>query len=204
MQKFQDNRENIVIEDASGNRFNCPSAWFVSHEETYQPLQAGYVRVWMPLVQYLSDGSTQQADPFYTPGLLASYVAKMSTYQAIVDGEMAAPAPTFEQAQTGALTACNRQVGAFINQYFDTGTQISFVKLYIQSEAARPLISQVDAWVMAVMGYYYQIKAQIQAAGTLEELNQLQASLEFESRFGQQGSVLAVPDVKLSSFFGGA
>jgi hypothetical protein len=118
--------------------------------------------------------------------------------QAEIDALTAIP---FDQAQADALTAWNQQVNVFITHYFDTGTQISFVKLYIQSEAARPLINQVDAWTTAVMAFYYQVKAAIQAATTLEDLTILQDSLEFDSRFGLQGSVLAVPDVRLAQFF---
>lgn len=108
---------------------------------------------------------------------------------------------TLPAARERALTAWNQQVNMFITQYFDTGTQISFVKIYIQSEAARPLIEQVDAWVSAVMAHYYTVKAALQVVTSTEGLNELQASMEFDSRFGVQGSVLAVPDVKLSQFF---
>lgn len=109
--------------------------------------------------------------------------------------------PDILTIQAEMLTDWNIKVNQFISQFFDVGTQISFIKIHIQNEADRPLIAQVDAWVTQVMAYYYTVKAQIQAATTIAELEALQASMEFGALFGVQGSLLAVPDVRLSQFF---
>lgn len=202
MVKLQESSQIMVLVDENGNVFTCSTAQFVGHEKTYQPVSANQVRVWTPTTQYVSDGENQSRDIFYTPERFTLYVSKIMTYQAFVDAANAPQSPTFADQQTAALTNWNQQVNAFISQYYDTGTQISFIKIYLQNEAARPLIEQVDAWVSAVMAYYYTIKAALQAASNTTELATVHAEQqEFDVRFGPTGSIQAVPNVHLAQFF---
>ena len=201
MTRFQDTNNLVLLRNAEGQEFSCPSADFALYEPTYQPVTTGQGRIWDEHAQRIAADGNQRGDAFYTPERFALYLDKIAVYQVLHDVKYAPQLPSFEQRQAAAIADWNAQVNAFISQYYDTGTQISFIKIYLQNDAARPLIEQVDAWVSAVMAYYYTIKMQLQAAAEVAALNQLQPAMEFESRFGGQGNILPAPSVKLSDFF---
>lgn len=85
MRRFQDDSDFIHILNDAGVVFSCPSAEFATYETTYQPLQAGEVRIWTPETQSISSDGYQHADPFYAADRFALYVSKLSGYQAAHD-----------------------------------------------------------------------------------------------------------------------
>jgi len=62
------------------NEFAAPLADFQALEPDYQPAPAGCLRYWSPEVAYLSDGSNQQPDAFFSPARLAYYESRVPAY----------------------------------------------------------------------------------------------------------------------------
>ena len=205
MQKIQDTNYHVTIVNGT-QIFYCPTAEFPTYEPSYQALATGQIRLWNTEVRCLLADGNQLPDPFYLahPDYFDGYLANIATYQAAYAAAHAPTPPTFADAQTAALTNWNTQINRFICSYFDTGTQISFIKLYLQLTDAtqKTAIATVDEWVSVVLAYYYDIKAQLQAAATLADIAAIQAAVDLAGRYGPSGSVLAVPAVRLGDFYG--
>ena len=73
---FREVQERIFI-----NQFTCPLAVFQRCEPDYSPAPTAWHRIWSDHVHCLTDGHTQQGDPFYTPDRFARYRNRLSIYQ---------------------------------------------------------------------------------------------------------------------------
>ena len=73
---FREVQERIYID-----RFVCPLAVFQQHEPDYDPAPTAWHRIWSDQAHCLTDGHTQQGDPFYTPDRFARYCNRLSIYQ---------------------------------------------------------------------------------------------------------------------------
>jgi hypothetical protein len=90
---------------------------------------------------------------------------------------------------TSKLSKLNRQLSECICCEYDFGTQISFIAKYVTEtdETVKQQLLLVFAWIMTVLGYYYTVKAQIEAGQTpVVDFTQFAATK---------------PDVSLRSFF---
>lgn len=59
----------------------CPLAIFRACEPDYSPAPIAWHRIWSDHVHCLTNGHTQQGDPFYTPERFAHYCSRISIYQ---------------------------------------------------------------------------------------------------------------------------
>lgn len=73
---FREVQERIFID-----QFVCPLAVFQRCEPEYLPVLAAWHRIWSDQVSCLTNGHTQQGDPFYTPERFAYYCSRLSIYQ---------------------------------------------------------------------------------------------------------------------------
>ena len=73
---FREVQERIFID-----RFVCPLAVFQQHEPDYDPAPTAWHRIWSDQVSCLTNGHTQQGDPFYTSERFAHYCSRLSIYQ---------------------------------------------------------------------------------------------------------------------------
>ena len=87
--------------------------------------------------------------------------------------------------------AFNEEMNAYIVSRYDLGSQLSLIIFYILT--GNEDIKKAWQWVFDVLGYYYEVKAQILGASTYEELEGLAWGF---SQFDAKD-----PDVKLESFF---
>jgi hypothetical protein len=83
---------------------------------------------------------------------------------------------------------------------YDTNLKLNVMTAGIQAAlAGQPKPSSVEAvekWIAAVQSAYFERKAALGAATTLDELEAVDVSYDwFEARYGLAGSVLADPDV---------
>lgn len=63
------------------DQFVCPLAVFQRCEPDYSPAPTAWHRIWSDHVHCLTNGHTQQGDPFYTPDRFARYRNRLSIYQ---------------------------------------------------------------------------------------------------------------------------
>jgi hypothetical protein len=106
------------------------------------------------------------------------------------------------------------EVRAFIYSYYDEGTQNSFnaefanlvdkqvsgETLTAQELQVKDAIKSVKTWIQAVMGYYYSVRQQIFDATAMAEVQAI--TWNFKDQYGENGTVLKDPCVKLSTFYG--
>lgn len=83
---LQDDNVMLRIQDSKGASFSCPSSEFQTYEPEYQALPDGILlRVWNDAVAYLSNGSSQFGDPFYTYPRFVAFCSRIAQYQAAYD-----------------------------------------------------------------------------------------------------------------------
>ena len=74
---FREVQERIYID-----QFVCPLVVFQRCEPDYIPVvPTAWHRIWSDYVHCLTNGNTQQGDPFYTSERFAHYCSRLSIYQ---------------------------------------------------------------------------------------------------------------------------
>lgn len=79
----------------------------------------------------------------------------------------------------------------YIYGYYDDGEQLSILKLKVTgNQEQQAMCDQIDAWINSVLADYYERRAIMQTAATLEELNAV--SQDFSNNSASK------PDIELS------
>jgi hypothetical protein len=120
----------------------------------------------------------------------------------VSDAEIEAFFYDFDHDKLDRLSALNNEVNEFIYSRYDAGTQSSFLAIYQKSsdQSIKTTLDQVWDWSGVVMSYYYNIKSQMQGARTKGVLDAI--TWDFDANFGDAGSIMPDPQIKLSSFYG--
>ena len=87
-----------------GDRFACPLAIFQRCEPEYIPIPIAWHRIWSDHVHCLTNGHTQQGDPFYTPERFAHYCSRISIYQRALEAANYAASDADDLIDAGDFT----------------------------------------------------------------------------------------------------
>ena len=78
-------------------------------------------------------------------------------------------------AKAPVLKRINIDVNAYIDQYYDAGTQQSFTAAYVKynTDAVKNYLNPVWTWIETIMSYYYAKKSAIVGAANLAALREV-------------------------------